>query len=267
MVVRPLGVHSRFLPLGTHFQEGGTGGPPFSRPQDWPDAIRKNPSMRPRGVRRWDTHTVNLNDLHVYVQLGQMVYGGNRPPGRYDPVEPQRNWKAIEAAFFRGAVLIILQLHLLTEIHGQLTADQRAPYKQPFLATVGDPNQLSTRDVAQHLIRSGATEPWVRLDMVTGYAHAYLRDWARRQPGSLLTTDLGRLFQALYPNGIEHQNDRHFIEDAAAEEETWEESTPVEVPMDEEDDDVPPLEPQTPTEGTPRIVTPEDERLDWGEDD
>ena len=95
---------------------------------------------------------VNLNDLHVYVQLGQMVYRGNQPPGHYNPVEPQRNWKAIKAAFFQGGVLIILQPHLLTEIHSQLTTDQCTPYKQPFLATVGNPNQLSKRDVTQHLI-------------------------------------------------------------------------------------------------------------------
>ena len=102
---------------------------------------------------------------------------------------------------------------------------------------------------------------------VTRYAHAYLHNWARHQPGSLLTTDLDRLFQNLYPNGIKQQNDHHFVKDTTTEEETWEENMPVEVPMDEEDNDVPPLEPQNPSEGTPRIMTPEDEKLDWGEDD
>ena len=36
---------------------------------------------------------------------------------------------------------------------------------------------------------------------------------------------------------------------------------------DDDEDEIPPLEPQTPSEGTPRTATPEDERLDWGEDE
>ena len=44
--VRPTGFHPQFLPLGPNSQKGG-GGPRFSRPQDWTDAIRKNPAMRP----------------------------------------------------------------------------------------------------------------------------------------------------------------------------------------------------------------------------
>ena len=86
---RPVGIHSRFLPLGANFQEGGTGGPMFSRLQDWPGTIHRNSSVRPHGVRQWGTHLVNFDDLHVYAQMGQMVYGGNRPPGRRDPVDPQ----------------------------------------------------------------------------------------------------------------------------------------------------------------------------------
>ena len=64
--VRPTGFHPRFLPLRLNSQKGG-GGPRFSRPQDWTDAIRKNPAMRPRGIRRWGTHLIHLGDLHIYI--------------------------------------------------------------------------------------------------------------------------------------------------------------------------------------------------------
>ena len=267
VVVQPVGVHPRFLPLGANFQEGGTGGPLFTRPQDWPDAIRKNPSMRPRGVRQWGTHLVNLDDLHVYIQLGRIIYGGNRPPGRRDPIDPQCPWKAIEAAFFRETVAIILQPHDFTEICRRLTHNQRTPYQQPFLAAMEDPNQLDRRDVVEHLIRSGVIENWIRLDTVTRYAQSYLRDWARHQAEITTATTLGRLFLSLYPEGIPHQKDRHFIEDALTGE-AWEENGIVEEPMDEEDE-VPPLEPRTPSpaQEITRIVTPEDEKLDWGEDE
>ena len=77
VAVQPVGVHLHFLPLGANFQEGGTGGPLFTRPQDWPDAIQKNPSMRSHRVRQWGTHLVNLDDLHVYIQLSRIIYGGN----------------------------------------------------------------------------------------------------------------------------------------------------------------------------------------------
>jgi len=268
VTVQPVDIHSRFLPLGEIFQEGGTGGLPFSRPQDWPEAIHRNPSARPRGVRHWGTHPVNLDDLHVYVQLGQMVYGGNRPPGRRDPLDPQRPWKAIEAAFFRGAVAIILQPQVFVEIHEQLTSEQRAMYRQPFLAAVNDPNILDTRDVVQHLIRSGVTKSWIGLDTVIGYARSYLRDWARHQAEITTTTELGQLFLTLYPNGISHQSDRQFVEDAEVEQEMLGGSMLAGMPMDDAEDDLPPLEPVTPTSPqSPRTTTPEDERLDWGEDD
>ena len=110
VVVHPINFHSRFLPLGTHFQEGGMGGLIFSRPQDWPSAIHENTSARPRGIRRWGPQPVHLDDLHVHLLIGQIIYGGNRPPGRHDPVDPQRPQKAIEADFFRGTVGIVLEL-------------------------------------------------------------------------------------------------------------------------------------------------------------
>ena len=268
VAVRPVDIHPRFLPLGENFQEGGTGGPAFSRPQDWPDAIYRNPSARPRGVRRWGTHPVNLDDLHVYTQLGQLVYGGNRPPGRRDPVEPQRPWKAIEAAFFRGTVAIILRPHVFTEVHNQLTPEERALYRLPFLTAVGDPNHLATRDIAQHLIRSGITKSWTELDVVVGYARSYLRDWARHQPEITTATDLGQLFITLYPAGISRQDDRHYIEDAEVEDDAWGGNLLAGAPMDEGDDDMPPLVSVTPTPPqSPRAITPEDERLDWGEDE
>ena len=120
VVVRPVDIHPRFLPLGSHFQEGGTGGPLFSRPQDWPEAIRKNPAIRPCGIRQWGSQPVNLDDLHVYLRLGQIIYSGNRPPGRHDPIDPQRPWKAIEAAFLRGTVGIILKPGIFHSAYNQL---------------------------------------------------------------------------------------------------------------------------------------------------
>ena len=133
VAVHPVDIHPRFLPLGNHFQEGGTGGPMFSRPQDWPDAVHENPSIRPRGVRRWGSQPVSLDDLNVYLSIGRIFYGGNRPPGRHDPVDQQRPWKSIEAAFFRGTVGIILEPGIFRRMYEQLTPDQRVPYKQPFL--------------------------------------------------------------------------------------------------------------------------------------
>jgi len=176
VTVQPVDVHPRFLPLGTNFQEGGTGGPMFSRPQDWPDAIHRNPSMRPRGVRCWGSHLVNIDDLHVHVQIGRVIYGGNRPPGRRDPVDSQRPWRPIEAAFFRATVIVILQPNLFVELRNQLDPSQCIPNRQPFLANVDDPTELELQDVVQHLVQSGVTESWIRLDTVIGYAKAYLRD-------------------------------------------------------------------------------------------
>ena len=271
VTIRPVDIHPRFLPLGNNFQEGGTGGPMFSRPEDWPDAIHQNPSARPRGVRRWGSHVVNLDDLHVHVQIGRMVYGGNRPPGRRDPVDSQRPWRAIEAAFFRATIMIVLQPDIFVELRDQLTPSQRTPIRQPFLANVDDPNQLELRDVVQHLTRSGITESWIRGDIVVEYAKAYLRDWARHQTDVASITSMGQLFRDLYPDGITNPNDPHHIEDAAAGQEMSFERI-VEVPMEEEVDEVPPLEPNTPSTMSPprgpsRAQTPLDERLDWGEDE
>lgn len=267
VVVDPAGFHSRFLPLAAGFQPGGAGSPMFSRPQDWPEEIRKNPMARPCGVRRWNDQPVCLDDLYVYLFLGEMVYGGNRPPGRIDPVDPQRPWRKIEAAFYRSAVAIILQPHLFTEIYDQLTPDQRARCQQPFLAAVEDPYKLDTRDVVQHLAQSGVTIYWIQFDMVISYAHSFLREWTRRHPELVPTTDLGRLYLDLYPNGIAHQADNRFIEDAA--EEMWEDA-PVGEPMDEEDeeDDLPPLQTPTPSppQGPSRAMTPIEERVDYGPD-
>ena len=116
VVVQPVDIHPRFLPLRDNFQEGGTGGPMFTRPLDWPDAIQANPSVRPRRIRLWGSQLINLDDLYAYMQLGQILYGGNRPPGRCDPVEPQRQWRVIEATFFQGTVTIILQPHRFAEL-------------------------------------------------------------------------------------------------------------------------------------------------------
>jgi hypothetical protein len=234
VVVCPIDIHPRFLPLGTHFQEGGMGGPAFTRPQDWADAIRENPSVRPRGIRRWGLQPVNLDDLHVYLHISQIIYGGNRPPGRRDPVDPQRPWKAIEAAFFRGTIAIILEPGTFHETHDRLTPDQRAPYRQPFLATVEDPNQLATRDIVEHLTRSGIIESWLQLDTVVGFARSYLRDWARHQTRITPTNDLGRLFFSLYPDDIPYPEEHQFVEDALREEETWERNNQTETPADEQ---------------------------------
>ena len=152
----------------------------------------------------------------------------------------------------------------------------------------------------EHLARSGITEPWFQRDTVTGYARSYLRDWARHQARITPTTNLGRLFFITYPGDISHPEDRQFVEDATRGEETWEENSrletpqdePVEIPMDEpaesylddsvgtpmdeapmEEDEnegeVPPLEAVTPStsEGSRRTMTPEDEKLDWGEEE
>ena len=276
------------------------GGPIFSRPQDWPDAIRENPSTRPHGIRRWGSQPVNLDDLHVYLQIGQIIYGGNRPPGRHDPVDPQCPWKAIEAAFFRGTVGIILEPGIFRSTYDQLTPERRAQYKQLFLEMAEDPNQLAPRDIIEHLARSGITESWFQRDTVTGYARSYLRDWARHQTRITPTTNLGRLFFILYPNDITHPEDRQFIEDATTGEEAWGRNYQVERPQDEQvemypdemaeapmddpvemptdeapmeedetEDEVPPLEAVTPStsEGTRRTMTPEDEKLDWGEEE
>ena len=173
-------------------------------------------------------------------------------------------------------------------------------YKQPFLETAEDPNLLAPRDIIEHLARSGITESWLQRDTVTGYARSYLRDWARHQTRITPTTNLGRLFFILYPNGITHPEDRQFIEDATRGEEAWGGNyrsetpwdgpaeryqdemaeapveEPVEIPMDEapmeedeNEDEVPPLEAVTPStsEGTRRTMTPEDEKLDWGEEE
>ena len=269
VVIQPVDIHLRFLPLGTHFQEGGMGGPMFTRPQDWPDAIHENPSVRPRGVRRWGSRLVSLDDLHVYVQIGQLIYGGNRPPGRHDPADPQRPWKAIEAAFFRATVAIILQPGTFEDLYDQLTSDQRAPYRLPFLMEVKDPHQLDPADVVEHLTRSGIIKSWPQLEIVVGFAHSYLRDWSRHQSEITTKTELGCLFLSLYPNGIPRPNDRHFVEDAMRDDESWEDK-PVDQPMEEdEEDEMPPLEDVTPStsEGTRRSATPEEEKLDWGEEE
>ncbi|KAF9781500.1 hypothetical protein BJ322DRAFT_1111423 [Thelephora terrestris] len=291
VAVRPIDIHPRFLPLGNNFQEGGTGGPMFSRPQDWPDAVRENPSIRPRGVRQWGSQPVSLDDLNVYLSIGRIFYGGNRPPGRRDPVDQQRPWKALETAFFRGTVAIILEPGVFRSMNERFIPEQ--PYKQPFLAMVEDPHEIAPIDIVEHLTRSGITEPWFYRDTVRGYARSYLRDWARHQSRITPTTNLGRLFFILYPGDISHPEDRQFVEDATRGEETWEESSrlatpqddsaelpmddstggylddPVGTPMEEDEDVVPPLESVTPStsEGTRRTMTPEDEKLDWGEEE
>ena len=76
---------------------------------------------------------------------------------------------------------------------------------------------------------------------------------------------MGELFLSLYPEGIPHQDDRRFVEDAAVEE-VWTGNKVIDAPMDE-GVEPPPLESQTPSQGTPRTTTPDDERLDWGEDE
>ena len=138
------------------------------------------------------------------------------------------------------------------------------------MAAIDNPNQLATKDIVQHLIQSGITASWTQLDSVTGFARSYLRDWARHHEITP-STELGRLFTSLYPNGIGHQDDHQFIEDAAAGEEMWGESGDTEGPMDEDEyADVPLLEPVTPPNPPPgnlRPITPDDEKVDWGEDE
>ena len=289
VTVQPTGIHPRFLPLGTHFQEGGTGAPRFSELADWPDAILASSSIRPCGVRMYGSQIVNLDDLKAYLEIGQLIYGGNRPPGRRDPIEPRRPWKNIEAAFFRGLVVLILQPFTLAVLESQLTPSQRVPYRQPFLHPVENPNQLDPKDIVEHLVRMEVPEHWHRSDTVVGYARSYLRSWARRQLSETTrATDLGRLFRAIHPNGIPHQNDKQFIEDAEAEVETQLDGM-IEEPREEdggqgddrsdlEDDEMPPLEPQSPSptqvQEPPRgrvqgrqMPESDDEELDWGEDD
>ena len=117
----------------------------------------------------------------------------------------------------------------------------------------------------QHLVRMGVSKNWLQLDTVVGYTRSYLRDWVCHQPEITTDMEMGELFLLLYPEGIPHQNDRRFVEDATAEE-TWTGEVVVEVHIDKEDEP-PPLEPQNPSQGTPRTTTPDDKRLDWGEDD
>ena len=189
----------------------------------------------------------------------------------------------MEAAFIRGTVSVVLRPHLFSEIHDQLIPSQRTRYKKPFLAAIEDQNQLAIRDVIQHLIRSGMTKSWIQLDTVVGYARSFLRDWAHHRQNITPTTDMGQLFTSLYPDGISHQGDPNYIEDAAAGEEHWEEAAPVDTPMDEDaptaereedappeeeeegEEDAPLSEPSTLTipQGRSRTETPEDERLDY----
>ena len=75
---------------------------------------------------------------------------------------------------------------------------------------------------------------------------------------------------SLYPNGIGRQDDHQFIEDTVAGEEMWGESGDTEGPMDKDEyAGVPPLEPVTllnPPPGNLRPITPDDKKVDWGED-
>ena len=99
-----------------------------------------------------------------------------------------------------------------------------------------------------------------------------MRDWARHQTEVTPTTEMGRLFRDLYPAGITNPNDRHYVEDAAADQD-MSLGKIVEVLMDDHiAEEVPPLEPNTPSTESPqhipsRAQTPFDERLDWGEDE
>ena len=267
VAIQPVGIRSRFFPLGIFFREGGTGGPLFSRPQDWPDEIYRNSPAWPRGLQHWGTYPVCLDDLHVYLRIGQMVYRGNRPPGRRNPIENQQPWKAIESTSFRERVVIILQPRVFTKIHDQLSPDQRTLDCQPFLSNVVEPNQLATDEVVQHLI----TESWTRHSEVIGFTRAYLREWARHQTWIIVTTDMGHLFLDLYPDGIANKDNPHFIKDMELSYEVWGETRTV-APMGEvEYADVPPLESVTPSTTSPQespgAWTPLEERVDWGVDD
>ena len=86
-----------------------------------------------------------------------------------------------------------------------------------------------------------------------------------------LSTELGRLFMSLYLNRIGCQDDHQFIEDMVAGEEMWGKSGDTEGPMDEDKyTNVPPLEPVTPPNPPPgnlRAVTPDNKKVDWGEDE
>ena len=138
------------------------------------------------------------------------------------------------------------------------------------MAAIDNLIQLATKDIVQHLIQSGITASWTQLNSVTGFVRSYLHDWAQHHEITL-SMELGRLFTSLYLNGIGHQDDHQFIEDAAAGEEMWGESRDTEGPMDEDEyADVPPLElvtPPNPLPGSLRPITPDDEKVDWGEDE
>ena len=76
------------------------------------------------------------------------------------------------------------------------------------------------------------------------------------------------MFTNHYPNRIQHQNDPSFIEDAATGNETWFNEGLAEIEMDDDENNLPSLESITPSTAsrTQRSATPEDEKLDWGED-
>ena len=180
VIVCPIGVRTRFLPLGNFFQEGETCGSVLPRLQGWPDAIDKDPSARPCGVRRWVAYLISLNHLFVYTQTGQILYGGNRPPDHRDPLHPQQWWRATKAAFFHGMIAIILRLRLFDEISSQLALDQRAPCGEPPLVSVEDPNHLNPKDPVQRFVRTGTVNSWLRLDTVIRYGQPHLHDWCWR---------------------------------------------------------------------------------------
>ena len=76
---------------------------------------------------------------------------------------------------------------------------------------------------------------------------------------------------SLYSNRIDHQDDHQFIEDMATGEEMWGKCGGTEGPMDKDNDnDMPPLElvtPLNPPPGNLGTVTPDNEKVDWGEDE
>ena len=231
-MVHPINLHSQFLPLRTHFQEGGTGGLIFSRPQDWPSVIHENTSAQPHRIRRWGPQPVHLDDLHIHLLIGQIIYGGNQPPSQHDPVDPQCPQKAIEAAFFQGTVGIVLEPGTFCMTYDRLTVNQQVLYMQSFPAVVEDPNQLAHRGIVEYLARSGVTESWFQHDIIMGYTRSYLRDWARHQTRLTPAANKGRLLFILYPGDISHLEDCYFIEDAMRGEKPWENNQP-ETPQDE----------------------------------
>jgi len=199
--IQPVNVDSNFLPLGIFFQEGGTGGLVFSQLRARLEAIRRNPSARPREVRHWDTHPVDLDDRQTYVQPGQMVYAGTQPPGRHNPIDRQRPRKVIEAVFFRGRVTIILRPQILVGTPGQLIADR-------------------------------VTKSRTQIDPVIGDAQSYIHDGGRHQPEVTTTTEFGQLLLTLRPEGISHRDDRRFrVEDLEIEQETIGGDIPAGTPM------------------------------------